>query len=69
MPVKLSAARYGRTDKTYVHTAQDRVVSPYLQNLMTAATPVRLAFRLDTGHLPLLTDSAGLVAAIVKSAE
>lgn len=68
-PVKLTAARFGQVDKVYIHTAQDQVVSPYLQQKMVAATPVRLEFTLNTGHTPFLTDVLGLVAAIKKSAE
>lgn len=68
-PVKLTAQRFGKVDKVYIHTAQDQVVSPYLQQKMVAATPVRLQFSLDTGHIPFLTDVSGLVSAIEKSAE
>jgi hypothetical protein len=34
-----------------------------------SATPVRLEFTLDTGHIPFLTDVLGLVPAIEKSAD
>jgi len=68
-PVKLTAQRFGKVDKVYIHTAQDQVVSPYLQQKMVAATPVRLEFTLNTGHTPFLTDVSGLVAAIENSAE
>ena len=68
-PVKLTAQRFGKVDKVYIHTAQDQVVSPYLQQKMVAATPARLEFTLNTGHTPFLTDVPGLVSAIEKSAE
>lgn len=68
-PVHVTAARFGKVDKVYIHTAQDQVVSPYLQAKMVAATPVRLEFTLNTGHTPFLTDVPGLVSAIEKSAE
>lgn len=67
-PVKLTAARFGKVDKVYIHTAQDQVVSPHLQQKMVAATPVRLEFTLNTGHTPFLTDVPGLVSAIEQSA-
>jgi pimeloyl-ACP methyl ester carboxylesterase len=67
-PVALSAARFGTVDKVYIHTAQDQVVSPYLQQQMVAATPVRLALSLNTGHTPFLTDAAGLTSAIEQAA-
>lgn len=68
-PVHLTAGRYGATDKVYIHTALDQVVSPYLQNLMTAATPVRLSFTVNTGHTPFLTDVPGLVSAIEQASK
>jgi pimeloyl-ACP methyl ester carboxylesterase len=67
-PVQLTAARFGKTDKVYVHTANDNVVSPWLQQQMVAATPVRASFTLQTGHTPFLTDVAGLAAAIEQAA-
>ena len=67
-PVKLTAERFGKVDKVYIHTAQDQVVSPYLQHKMVAATPVRLELTLDTGHTPFLTDVSGLVGAIEQAA-
>lgn len=54
-PVTLSAERFGRVQKTYVKTARDLVVSPYLQDRMLAATPVDDVLVLDTGHAPFLT--------------
>ena len=69
IPVKLTAARFGKVDKVYIHTAQDNVVSPYLQLKMVAATPVRLEFTLNTGHTPFLTDVPGLVSAIEQAAK
>lgn len=68
-PVKLTANSYGMVDKVYIHTAQDQVVSPYLQQKMVAATPVRLELTLNTGHTPFLTDVPGLVGAIEQAAK
>lgn len=68
-PAALSAARFGMIDKVYIHTAQDQVVSPYLQDQMVAATPVRLELTLNTGHTPFLTDVPGLTAAIERAAQ
>jgi pimeloyl-ACP methyl ester carboxylesterase len=67
-PVHLTADRFGRVDKVYIHTAQDVVVSPSLQASMVAATPVRLELTLDTGHTAFFTDPDGLVAAIERAA-
>lgn len=68
-PVHLTAARFGKVDKVYVHTAQDHVVSPYLQQQMVAGTPVRMEVTLNTGHTPFLTDVPGLVGAIESAAK
>ena len=67
-PVHLTADRFGKVDKVYIHTAKDVVVSPGLQASMVSATPVRLELTLDTGHTAFLTDPNGLVAAIERAA-
>jgi pimeloyl-ACP methyl ester carboxylesterase len=59
-PVHLTADRFGRVGKVYIHTAQDQVVSPWLQATMVAATPVRAEMTLNSGHTPFLTDPHGL---------
>jgi len=64
-PVKLSASRFGTVDRVYIHTARDAVVSPQLQAAMVAASPVRRALTLDTGHAPFLSNPRALAAAIV----
>jgi len=51
--VTLGAAFAG-VHKTYVHTAQDRIVSHGLQNVMVGATPVQREATLDTSHVPML---------------
>ncbi|GAB7521393.1 alpha/beta fold hydrolase [Paraburkholderia sp. 2C] len=66
-PVHLTAARFGRVDKVYVHTAFDQVISPSFQATMVAATPVRSEYTLQTGHTPFLTDPDGL-ANVIESA-
>jgi pimeloyl-ACP methyl ester carboxylesterase len=68
-PLKLTTAGLGTVDKVYIHTALDQVVSPYLQQKMIDATPVRLQLTLNTGHTPFLTDVPGLVAAIEQAAQ
>src|SRR5215469_9665415 len=63
-PVHLTADHFGTVDKAYIHTAKDQVVSPSLQAMMVAATPVRREFTIETGHTPFLTDPHGLARAI-----
>jgi len=55
---------FGGVDRVYVRTAQDRVVSPALQDRMIAATPVRETIPLDAGHSPFFTQVDALVEAI-----
>jgi pimeloyl-ACP methyl ester carboxylesterase len=67
--VHLTADRFGTVDKVYIHTAKDQVVSPSLQAIMVASTPVRREFTVDTGHTPFLTDPHGLARDIELAAE
>ena len=66
-PIHLTAANFGKVDKVYIHTAKDQVVSPWLQDQMVAATPVRLALTEDTGHTAFITDPVGLAENIEKA--
>lgn len=68
-PVQLTASRFGKVTKFYIHTELDQVVSPYLQQKMIAATPVKQEFTLKTGHTPFLTNVPGLVDAIEQAAK
>ena len=68
-PVHLTADRFGTVDKVYIYTAKDRVVSPSLQAIMVAATPVRKEITIDTGHTPFLTDPHGLAQDIEMAAK
>ena len=66
-PVHLTDERFGKADKVYIHTANDQVVSPWLQATMVAATPVRAEMTLSTGHTPFLTDPHGLARDIEQA--
>lgn len=68
-PVHVTAARFGRVDKVYVHTEIDQVISPSFQAKMVASTPVRAEYALPTGHTPFLTDPDGLAEAIEAAAK
>jgi pimeloyl-ACP methyl ester carboxylesterase len=57
--VTLGAAFAG-VRKTYVHTAQDRIISHGLQNVMVTATQVQHETTLETGHTPMLAAPAAL---------
>jgi pimeloyl-ACP methyl ester carboxylesterase len=68
-PVHLTEDRFGTVDKVYIHTAKDQVVSPSLQAIMVAATPVSREITIGTGHTPFLTDPHGLARDIEMAAK
>lgn len=63
-PVTLTAAFDG-VAKTYVHTQQDRVISPALQDQMVAATPMDRTSSLDNSHVPLLSAPDAVASALL----
>jgi pimeloyl-ACP methyl ester carboxylesterase len=67
-PVTLTAENYGSVQKVYVMTAQDVVVSPALQALMLANTPVDHVYALNTGHTPYITQPEALAGLLVEAA-
>jgi pimeloyl-ACP methyl ester carboxylesterase len=67
-PVHVTADRFGAVDKVYIHTAKDQVVSPSLQAIMVAATPVSKEITIDTGHTPFLRDPQDLARDIEMAA-
>lgn len=60
-PVHLSADRYGRVDKVYIATDDDRIISPQAQRDMLSATPTRRVVHLASSHSPFLSQPATLV--------
>lgn len=68
-PVALSAERFGRVPRSYVHTRQDKAVSYKLQkNMLARAGGARQSWVLDTSHLPMLTQPATLADIIASVA-
>src|SRR6185437_470928 len=68
-PVHVTAGKFGKVDKVYIHTALDQVISPSFQAKMVANTPVRAEYTLPTGHTPFLTDPVDLAKAIEAAAK
>jgi pimeloyl-ACP methyl ester carboxylesterase len=56
---------FANVRKTYIHTAQDRVVSPTLQGQMTAATPMDREVTLDASHAAMLSVPDDVAAALL----
>lgn len=67
-PVTLTAEAFGNIYKAYILTAQDIVVSPQLQALMIANTPVDHVYALDAGHAAYVTQPEALVAILEEVA-
>jgi len=51
--------------KTYIHTAQDRVVSPAFQGQMVAATPMDREVTLDASHAAMLSVPDDVASALL----
>ena len=51
-PVEVTEGRFGSVRRTYVHTTQDRAVSPAAQERMYAELPCEKVVSMSTGHLP-----------------
>ncbi len=51
-PVEVTEGNFGSVRRTYVHTTQDRVVSPAAQEKMYAELPCEKVVSMAPGHLP-----------------
>lgn len=51
-PVEVTEGNFGSVRRTYVHTTQDRAVSPAAQEKMVAELPCEKVVSMATGHLP-----------------
>jgi pimeloyl-ACP methyl ester carboxylesterase len=61
-PVRLTAGRFGRSRKSYVHCLQDRAIEPAAQMAMIRRYPDIGFSALDSGHSPFLSMPAELAA-------
>ena len=66
-PVRLTEANFGSIPRWYIHTDQDRVVSPALQHQMVENSPVEARFWLDCGHAAMLARPAELAEILTKA--
>jgi pimeloyl-ACP methyl ester carboxylesterase len=51
----LSSERFGKVDKAYIHTLQDRVISMDVQNQMVSANGLKEVYSLSSSHTPFLS--------------
>lgn len=61
----LTSEGFGSVPKSYVYTTLDRVISPSLQQRMTARVTLEKTATLKTGHSPFLSTPADLVTTLV----
>ena len=64
----LSAANFGKTDKYYIHTLQDHVVGPSLQERMIAAAqiPNSKVFPINSSHCPFLSRPGAITKLLLE---
>jgi len=65
-PLQLSAERYGKVKKVYIHTTLDQTLTYGLQQKMVARTPVDQTYELKTGHSPFLSQPKALTSILLK---
>ncbi len=53
--VSLSAEKFGKVDKYYIHTSQDHAIGPDLQDKMANAAGISKTYTLNSGHSPFLS--------------
>ena len=63
-PLRLSAERFGRLDKVYIHCAKDNAISLARQREFAAKWPMRRTVTLDSGHSPFLSMPQRLAQAL-----
>jgi pimeloyl-ACP methyl ester carboxylesterase len=59
-PLRLSAERFGRVDKIYIHCTRDNAISLARQREFAAKWPLRRTVTLESGHSPFLSMPARL---------
>jgi pimeloyl-ACP methyl ester carboxylesterase len=66
-PIHVSAERFGRVPRLFVHTLSDRAVSTTLQAKLLIATPTETV-TLASGHSPFFSHAAELSALLARAA-
>jgi pimeloyl-ACP methyl ester carboxylesterase len=63
-PLQLTAERFGRVDKVYLHCSRDNAISLGRQRQYAAKWPMRATLTLDAGHSPFLSMPERLARAL-----
>jgi len=66
--VAVTPERFGQVRKYYITTAQDRAVTPMLQNKMLDATPCEQVFAMSTSHTPFFAAPKELAEKLARIA-
>jgi pimeloyl-ACP methyl ester carboxylesterase len=61
-PVRITAERFGRVPRAYIHCTEDRSIGLAVQREMVARSPCRTVASLPTGHSPFLVAPKALAA-------
>jgi len=64
-PIEISSGRFGKVPRFYVRTAQDRAVTPDMQESMLAKVPCNRAVTLNTSHTPFFSAPSELARVLV----
>jgi len=64
--LQLTKERFGSIKKSYVKATKDKVMSEDLQNSMIGNWPVGSAYKLDSGHFPLVSIPEQLIEILNK---
>jgi pimeloyl-ACP methyl ester carboxylesterase len=64
-PLQLSDDRFGKVKKVYIHTTQDKAISPTVQETMVERTRMDKTFTLDAGHSPFFSKPEELAGILI----
>lgn len=67
--MKLDSDRFQQLDKYYVFAERDRIISLPSQQRIAESLKLKATFRLDSGHLPMLTQTDALADILLQVVE
>lgn len=65
-PVHVSASKWGKVPRYYVHTTKDEAIGPARQVKFYTDLPCEKVVSIDSGHCPFLTHTSELVDALLS---
>ena len=67
-PLQVTESRFGRVERAYIKTSQDRAVTPKLQSLMLERTACEPVLTIESSHTPFLSQPQTLTDLILRVA-